>query len=305
MVMTRAQFSRDLQDGINAHFGMAYDSHKPEYSRIFTKKTENKRAYVEMVQRVGLGEAVETSEGGMITFDAGAEGYITRVDFYKYSLAFAITEEARDDNLYADLAEVYGKELGKSLQHAKEVRGANVINNAFSTSFTGGDQQPLLSPTHPLWGGGYYSNTLQTAADISEESLEDAIIQIHGYVNDRGRPIVVKQERIIIPRQQIFVTERILKATKRVGTNLNDPNVLKDGEYIPDGYMVNHYLIDPDSWFLQTDCDLGLTFWQRKAVKKGMETDFRTGNLMFKASERFGFSWGDPRALFGSSGSPV
>jgi hypothetical protein len=304
MVMTRAQFARDLQDGINAHFGMSYDEHKPEYTKLFKKRT-SKRAYEEMVLRVGLGEAVEKPEGGMITFDAGGEGYITRVDFYTYSLAFSITEEAIDDNLYADLSEVYGKELGKSLQHAKEVRGANIINNATNTSFTGGDNQPLASTTHPLWGGGNYSNTFTTSSDISEEALEDACIQVGGYVNDRGRPIVVRIKQAVIPRQQEFQLERILTATKRVGTNLNDPNVLKEGGYIPDGYHVNHYLIDPDSWGLQTDVDLGLTFWQRKGVKKGMETDFRTGNLMYKVSERIGFSWGDPRCFFYSSGSPV
>jgi hypothetical protein len=186
MVMTRAQFARDLQDGINAHFGMSYDEHETEYTKIFNKRT-SKRAYEEMVLRVGLGEAVEKPEGGMITFDAGGEGYVTRVDFYTYSLAFAITEEAIDDNLYADLSEVYGKELGKSLQHAKEVRGANIINNAMNASFTGGDGKTLAAIDHPLWGGGAFSNTFSTPADISEEALEDAHIQIGGFVNDRGQ----------------------------------------------------------------------------------------------------------------------
>lgn len=304
MVMTRAQFARDLQDGINAHFGMSYESWKPEYTKLYEKRT-SKRAYEDMVLRVGLGEAVEKPEGGMITFDSGGEGYITRVDFSNYSLAFAITEEAIDDNLYSDLSEVFGKELGKAIQHAKEVRGANLVNNAFNTNFTGGDGQPLLSQTHPLWGGGYYSNTFATATDLAEESLEDACIIVGGYVNDRSRPIVVKIKQAVIPRQQEFTLERILTATKRPGMMSNDPNVLKDGGYIPDGYHINHYLIDPDAWYLQTDCDLGLIYWQRKAVKRGMETDFRTGNLMFKAAERFGYSWGDPRCFFGSSGSPV
>jgi hypothetical protein len=303
MVMTRAQFARDLQDGINAHFGMSYDEHETEYTKIFNKRT-SKRAYEEMVLRVGLGEAVEKPEGGMITFDAGGEGYVTRVDFYTYSLAFAITEEAIDDNLYADLSEVYGKELGKSLQHAKEVRGANIINNAMNASFTGGDGKTLAAIDHPLWGGGAFSNTFSTPADISEEALEDAHIQIGGFVNDRGRPIVVKVKKALIPRQLEFILQRILTSTKRVGTNLNDPNVLKAGNYVPD-WCVNHYLVDPDAWGLITDVDLGLTFWQRKGVKKGMETDFRTGNLMYKVSERIGFSWGDPRCFFWSSGSPT
>jgi hypothetical protein len=304
MVMTRAQFARDLQDGINAHFGMSYEAWRPVYSRIFEKRT-SKRAYEEMVLRVGLGEAVEKPEGGMITFDAGAEGYITRVDFYTYSLAFSITEEAIDDNLYADLSEVYGKELARALNHSREVRAGNLLNNAVNSSFTGGDQQPLASISHPLWGGGSFSNTFATPSDISEEAFEDAHIQVAGWVNDRGRPIQVQIEKAILPRAQEFQYNRIMTATKRVGTQLNDPNVLKDLDKISDGYVISPYLVDPDSWYLQTDADLGLTYWERKGIKKGMETDFRTGNLMYKASFRIGFSWGDPRCIFMSSGSPV
>lgn len=302
MVMTRAQFARDLQDGIDAHFGMSYDSWEPVYPKIFEKRT-SKRAFEEQVLRVGLGEAVEKPEGGMITFDTGAEGWIMRVNFYTYSLAFAITEEAIDDNLYADLGEEYGKELGKSLQYAKEVRMSNILNNAFSSSYTGGDGASLLNVNHPLYAGGYYSNMLSTPADMSEESIEDLHIQVSGFVNDRGRPIVVKVKQAIIPRQLEFTYQRIMTATKRVGTNLNDPNVLKDGDYIPDGYVKNPYLVDPDAWFLQTDAEKGLTYWQRKAVKGGMETDFRTGNLQYKKTERFGGSWTDARCLTGSSGS--
>jgi hypothetical protein len=302
--MTRAQFARDLQDGINAHFGMSYDEYDPEWSQIFSKRT-SKRAFEDQVLRVGLGEAVEKPEGGVITFDAGAEGWVSRVTFSTYALACSFTEEVIDDNLYADLSEVYGKELGKALQHAKEVRGANVLNKALDTNYAGGDGQPLGSSTHPLYAGGYYSNVLGTPADISEESLEDICIQMAGYVNDRGRPIVVKPKQLIIPRQMIFQTERILKTDGRVGTDLNDANVIKQGKFIPGGYMVNHYLIDPDQYYVQTDVDLGLMYWQRKGVKKGMETDWRTGNLMYKVTERFGFSFTDPRCIFVVSGSPV
>jgi hypothetical protein len=302
--MSRQDFARDLQDGINAHFGMAYKDHKTQYTKIFDERT-SKRAYEEMVLRVGLGEAQEKSEGGMITFDQGAEGYVTRVDFYNYALAFAITEEAIDDNLYADLSEVYGKELGKSLQHAKEVRGANILNNSFNTSYAGGDQSALCGQTHPLYAGGNWSNILPTSADISEEALEDSVVQMQGWVNDRNRPIVINPKQLIIPRQLIFQTERILKSSKRVGTANNDINALKDGDYIPGGFTVNHYLVDPDAWWIQSDADMGLTYWQRKKVKKGMETDFRTGNMLYKASERFGFSWGDARCVMGSPGSPV
>jgi len=304
MVMTRAQFARDLQDGINSHFGMEYDSHPEEWSKIFETKT-SKRAFEEMVLRVGLGEAVEKSEGGVITFDAGAEGWVSRVSFHTYALAFAITEEAIDDNLYADLGEEYGKELAKSLQHAKEVRCARIINNAFNTSYTGGDAKALCATDHPLWAGGAFSNKLPTAADLSEEGLEDALIQVGGFVNDRNRPIVVKAKQLIIPRQQVFRADRILKTDGRVGTANNDINAIKKGNYIPGDYVVNHYLVDPDAWFIQTDMQKGLTYWKRKGLKKGMEREFGTGNLMYKAQERFGASWTDPRCLIGSEGSPV
>jgi hypothetical protein len=303
--MTRAQFSRDLQDGINAHFGMAYKKHDEEWSQIFEKKTEGKRAYIEQVLRVGLGEAAEKGEGGVIQFDAGAEGWVNRVNFHTFALAFAITEEAIDDNLYADLGEVYGKELAKALQHAKEVRCARIINEAFNANYTGGDGKALCAPDHPLWAGGFYSNKLQTSADLSEEALEDALIQLGGYVNDRNRPIVVKAKKLILPRQQVFRADRILKTDKRVGTNLNDINAIKAGKYLPEDYVVNHYLVDPDAWFIQTDVELGLQYFQRKGVKRGMETDFRTGNMMYKAQERWGAGWTDPRCILGSDGSPI
>lgn len=306
MVMTRAQFARDLQDGLNAHFGMEYDlrSQEAQWKEIFKQKT-SKKAYEEQVLRVGLGEAVEKAEGSMITFDQGAEGWVSRVQFTTYALAFAITEEAIEDNLYADLGEVYSKELARALQHAKNVRGADILNNAANSAYAGGDGKPLCASDHPLYMGGAFSNKLPTAADLSEESLEDACIAIDGFVNDRGRPIIVKPQKLIIPRQLMFVAHRILNATKRVGTALNDPNALKDMGYIPGGAKVNHFLRDPDAWFLLNDVELGLQYWQRRGVKKGMETDFKTGNMMYKVSERFGFSWADPRDVYMSEGSPI
>lgn len=305
MVMTRAQFARDLQDGIAAHFGLTYDDYEPEWTKIFAKKTESKRAYVEKVMRVGLGEAKEKTEGGVIQFDAGAEGWVSRVTFSTYALAIAFTEEAIDDNLYGDLSETYGKEIGKALQHAKEVRLAQIINESFNANYIGGDNKPLCASDHPLWAGGAFSNKLSTAADLSEEALEDALIQLGGFVNDRHRPIVVKAKQLLLPRQQVFRADRILKTEGRVGTALNDINAIKTGRYIPGDYVVNHYFVDPDAWWIQTDVDHGLEFWQRKAVKRGMETDWRTGNMMWKAQERWGGSFTDPRCLIGSEGSPV
>ena len=301
MAMTRAQFARDLQDGINTHFGMSYDEWEKEYTQIYETKTERKRAFVDQVLRIGFGEAQYKPEGGVVTFDSGAEGWVSRVTFDTYALAFAITEEAIEDNLYDNLAEVYGPELAKALQHAKEVRGADIINNAFNSNYVGGDQQPLCSTAHPLYAGGSYSNKLSTSADLSEEAIEDAMIQIAGWTNDRNRPIVVKTKQMIIPRQLRYVAHRIRNTVGRVGTANNDINALKDrGDF--GGIVENHYLTDPDAWFVQTKQPLGLMFWQRRKVKRGMEGDFRTSNMMYKASERFGFSWTDPRCIFGSAG---
>lgn len=304
MVMTRQTFARDLQDGLNAHFGMSYDKHPEEWSKIFEKKT-SKRSYEEQVMRVGLGEAHEKAEGSVITFDAGAEGWVSRVTFYTYALGIAFTEESIDDNLYGDISEQFGKELGKSLQHAKEVRGANILNNAFSSSHIGGDGVSLCNSAHPLYAGGNFTNVLSTAADMSEEALEDMLISIGGFVNERGRPIKVLPKQLIIPRQLRFQTERVLKTERRVGTALNDINAIKSGSYLDGGFTVNHYLMDPDAFWLQTDVEQGLMYWQRKGVKKGMETEFGTGNMMYKVSERFGFSFTDPRCIYGSEGSPI
>ena len=304
MVMTRQTFARDLQDGINAHFGMSYNKRAEEWSKIFEKKT-SKKAYEEQVQRVGFGEAVEKGEGGVITFDAGAEGWVSRVNFYTYGLAFAVTEESIEDNLYDDIAEIYGRELAKSLRHAKEVRGASILNNSFSSSYLGGDAKSLCASDHPLYEGGAYTNVLATAADLSEESLEDMMISVEGWVDDRGKPILVKPEMLIIPRQLRFTAERILKTTRRVGTALNDINAIKEGAYLDNGFEVNHYLVDPDAYWLKTDVEQGLMYWSRRGIKKGMETDWRTGNMMYKATERYGFSWTDPRCVIGSAGTPV
>lgn len=304
MVMTRAQFARDLEDGLNAHFGMEYDTHEPQYTQIFDTKT-SRRAFEDQILRVGLGEAVEKAEGAVVTFDTGAEGWISRATFHTYALAFAITEEAIEDNLYADLSEVYSKELALALQHAKEVRGANYLNHAFDSSFIGGDGVSLCASSHPLWVGGGISNKLATPADLSEDSIEDALIAINGFVNDRGRPIVIKPDCLILPRQLEFVAHRILRSNGRVGTANNDTNALKDMSAIPGGVKVNNYLSDPDAWWIKTKAKMGLQYWKRRGVKKKFEEDFKTGNFFYKVSERFGFSWTDWRTIYGSEGSPI
>lgn len=304
MAMTRAQFSRDLQDGINAHFGMAYNAHDRMYTDIFETKT-SKRAYEEQVLRIGLGEAVDKAEGAMVTFDQGAEGWVSRVSFHTIALGFAITEEAIDDNLYADLGQLYGGELAKSINHTVEVRAANVINNAHSSSYAGGDGEALCSTAHPLYSGGFASNKLATGADLSEEALEDAMIAVDGFVDDRGKPIVIKAKKLLIHRNNMFVAKRLSATSGRVGTANNDINALREMGYFKGEPHINPYFRDPDMWSIQTDASMGLQFWNRKGLKRGMETDFRTGNMMYKAQRRFGVSFTDWRCLYSSDGSAV
>jgi phage major head subunit gpT-like protein len=283
MVMNRATFARDLQDGIDSHFGMSYKKWPEQWSQIYEKRT-SKRAFEEQVMRVGLGEAVEHST---------------------YALAFSITQEAIDDNLYANIAEEFGSELAQALKHAKEVRGWSLLNNAFDSNYTYGDGVSLCNSAHPLWVGGNFSNVLSTAADLSEEALEDMITAVTGFVDDRGHPRKVIADKLVIPYQLNFQADRILQTEGRVGTANNDINALKRGRYLPGGVVSSHYLTDPDAYFLQTDVPKGLTYWQRKGVQKGMEKEFTTGNLMYKVSERFSFSNTDPRSVFGSSGSSL
>lgn len=302
MVMTRAQFARDLQDGLNAHFGMEYGKHEPQWTEIFEQKVSRK-AYEEQVLRVGLGEAQQKAEGASVSFDNGSEGWVARYQHHTYALAFAVTEEAVEDNLYADLIQIYGAELARALQHAKEVRGASVLNNAFSSSYPGGDGVSLCNASHPLYSGNTLSNVLTTASDPSEEAFEDALIQVDGFVTDRDRPIVVKPKKVIVARQQAFVMERLMKSDGRVGTGNNDINALKNGNFIPSGYRVNNYLQDPDAWFIMLDCPQGLQHFKRRGIKKGMETEFGTGNMMYKVSERYAFGWTNPRAIIGSAGA--
>lgn len=304
MVMNRQTFARDLQDGINAHFGMAYDDWPVEWSQVYDTKS-SKKAFEEQVLRVGLGEAEEKAEGAVIKFDTGAEGWAMRVEHTTYALAFAVTKEAIQDNRYANIGELYGKELAKALQHAKEVRGAALLNNSFSNDYLIGDGTSLCNSSHPLWVGGYFSNALSTAADLSEEALEDMITAISGFVDDRGHPTKIVAQKLIIPYQLNFQADRILKTEQRVGTALNDINALKRGRYLPGGVISMHYLIDPDAFWIQTNAEQGLTHWKRTGVERGMEREFVTGNMMYKASERFSFSATDPRCIFGSAGSPT
>lgn len=305
-MMLRSQFRKTLQDGLNTVFGLEYDKWGAEWSEIFPVNT-SKKAYEEDVLMVGLGGAVIKPEGAPVTYDEGHEAWVARYTFDVIALAFSITEEAVEDNLYLDLGSKYSKMLAKSLQYTKEIRCINVFNYGFSNNpdFLGGDGKPLFASDHPLTHGGTLSNILSTSADLSEESLEDAITQIEGFVDDRGIPIKVMVDKLVIPRQLRWIASRILKTEGRVGTNLNDRNELKSQNAIPGGMTVNHYLQDPDAWYLTTsvtkDGD-GLKYFQRRKVKGGVEGDFETGNMRYKKSERFGVGFTNWRGSFASAG---
>lgn len=300
-VMNRASFRKQLQEGLNAVFGLEYKRYPEEWKKLFDLKTSRK-AYEEDVLMAGLGAAQTKGEGAPVSYDEGAESFVSRYVHETIALAFSITEESLEDGLYGDLGAKYSRALARSMQHTKEVKGANVYNNAFSASYPGGDAVALLSTAHPLWGGGTLSNKLTTAADLSEAALEEAIIQIGSWTDERGIPIAAQARSLHIPRELQFIAERILMSPYRSGTGDNDINALKSSGSFPGGVSVNNRFTDPDAWFIRTDCGDGLKAFQRVALRRGMEGDFETGNARYKSRERYSFGWSDWRGLFGSEG---
>lgn len=300
-VMTRSQFAKQLQDGLNTVFGMAYDDFETQYDKIYTTHNSDK-AYEEDVLMVGMGGAVVKGEGGAVSYDSGQEGYVARYQHSTIALAFAITEEAVEDNRYGDLGAKYSRALARSMRYTKEVRGASVLNNAFSSSFLGGDSKALCAPDHPLVGGGVLSNRPTTYADLSEESLEDACIALEAFVDDRGIPIQIKSKRLIVHRSNKPNAHRLLASDMQAYTANNATNYAKDMKITGEGFAVNQYLSDSDAWFLVTDCPDGLKNFERRKLRRGMEGDFETGNLRYKASARYSFGWTDFRGVYGSAG---
>jgi hypothetical protein len=299
--MNRAAFRKQLQEGLNAVFGMEYKRYPEQYKDIFDISTSEK-AFEEDVLLVGFGAAPVKGEGGPVAYEAGGESYVSRYTHETIALAFAITEEAEEDGLYGSLGAKYSKALARSLQHTKEIKGANICNNGFNSAFPGGDGVQLFSVSHPMWGGGTQSNTLATPADLSEASLEQAAIDISTFDDDRGIPIAAQIKRLLIPTELQFVATRILMSPYRSNTGDNDVNALFTLATVGDGFSVNHRFTDQDAWFLKTDCPDGLKQFVRKRVSRGLEGDFETGNLRYKARERYSFGWSDWRGGYGSPG---
>jgi len=250
---------------------------------------------------VGFGEASVKAEGAAVGFDTASESFTARYVHETIALAFALTEEAVEDNLYDTLSARYTKALARSMAYTKQVKGADVLNTAFAT--TGGDGVTLVNTTHPTALGGNFSNRSATDADINETSLEQAMIDIAGFIDERGLKIAMQGRKLIIPVNIQFVADRVLNSTLRVGTADNDINALKNMGMLPGGYTVNHYLSDTDAWFIKTDCPNGFKHFTRAALATGMEGDFDTGNMRYKARERYSFGYSDPRCVYGSQGS--
>ena len=305
MAISRAQLAKELEPGLNSLFGMSYDSYSREYEQIFAIE-DSQRAFEEEVLVTGFGGAPVKTEGQGVQFDNASESYTARYTHDTIALAFSLTEEAVEDNLYDSLGKRYVKALARSMANTKEVKGADVLNNAFSTSFNGGDGKPLIALDHPLAGGGTAANRAATMADLNETSLEDALIDISTFTDDRGLTISVQATKLVVPPQLVFVADRILESTLRVGTADNDINAIRNTGVLPGGYTVNHYLTDPDAFFLLTtvtEMGEGLKMFQRTAMETSMEPDFSTGNLRYKARERYSFGFSDWRGIYGSEGA--
>ena len=302
MAISRAQLAKELEPGLNALFGMEYARYENQHSEVFTTESSD-RAFEEEVMLSGFGAAPTKSEGTGVAFDDANEAYTARYNHETIALAFSITEEAVEDNLYDRLSSRYTKALARSMAHTKQVKGAAVLNNAFDSSVTGGDGLELCSTAHVLTTGSTFANEPSTAADLNETSLEDALIKIAGFVDERGLIVALRGQKLIIPRQLQFVAERIMATSLRVGTADNDTNAIKSMGMLPQGYSVNDFLTDTDAWFVLTDAPRGFLHFDRVSLSTGMEADFDTGNMRYKARERYSFGYSDPRCVFGSPGA--
>jgi len=302
MAISRAQMVKELLPGLNALFGMEYSRYGEEHKEIFEEET-SERSFEEEVKLSGFSAAPVKSEGDAIQYDAAQEAYTARYNHETIALGFSITEEAMEDNLYDSLSSRYTKALARAMAYTKQVKAASIMNNGFDSNVTYGDGQPLFSTDHPLVSGGSNSNTPSTAADLNETSLEAAVIQISGWTDERGLLIAARPRKLIVPPSLMFVATRLLETEQRVGTADNDINAIMNNGSIPGGYSVNHFLTDDDAWFLTTDVPNGLKHFVRTPLTTKMEGDFDTGNVRYKARERYSFGASDPLGVFGSPGA--
>ena len=303
MAISRAQLAKELEPGLNALFGMEYDRYENQHAEIYTTESSD-RAFEEEVMLSGFGAAPTKSEGSAVNFDDANEAFTARYNNETIALAFSITEEAIEDNLYDRLGSRYTKALARSMAHTKQVKAASILNNAFSAGvYAGGDGVALCDASHPLTNGSTFNNEPTTGADLNETSLEDALISISGFVDERGLKVALRGMKLVIPRQLQFIAERLMVSNLRVGTADNDTNAIKSMGMLPGGYAINDFLTDPDAFFVLSDAPRGFIHFERTPLSTNMEADFDTGNMRYKARERYSFGFSDPRCVFGSPGA--
>ena len=302
MAINRAQLVKELEPGLNALFFFYYDRYENEHAEIFDSEN-SERAFEEEVMLSGFAQAPVKGEGAMVSYDTAQETFTSRYTHETVALAFALTEEAIEDNLYDSLSSRYTKALARSMASTKQVKAANVLNNGFSATFPGGDGKALFATDHPTLTAGDLANEPSTAADLNETSLENALIDISSYKDERGIKINVQARKLIVPPQLQFVADRVLQSPGRVGTSDNDINAMKNMGMFPEGYVVNHYLTDTDAFFIKTDAPNGMKHFVRSPMSTGMEGDFETGNVRYKARERYSFGFSDWRGMYGSPGA--
>ena len=302
MAISRAQLLKELLPGLNALFGLEYAKYGEEHKEIYETET-SERSFEEETKLSGFSAAPVKNEGSAIAYDNAQEAWTARYNHETIAMGFSITEEAVEDNLYDSLSSRYTKALARAMAYTKQVKAAFVLNNAFTTTVTYGDGVTLCSTAHPLISGGTNSNRPTTGADLNETSLENAVIQIAAWTDERGLLIAAKPKKLVVPPSLMFVATRLLETELRVGTADNDINALKNNGSIPEGYTVNHYLTEPNAWFLCTDVPNGLKHFIRTPLSNSMDGDFDTGNVRYKARERYSFGVSDPLGVFGSPGS--
>ena len=301
MSINRSQLAKELEPGLNALFGLEYATYENQHAEIFD--TENSdRAFEEEVMLSGFGAAAVKPEGTSVNFDNATESFTARYSHETVALAFSITEEAVEDNLYDKISTRYTKALARSMAHTKQVKAANVLNNGFNSSFKGGDGVELFSSAHPTTSGNQ-RNELATASDLNETSLEQAMIDIAAFADDRGLKVAAKARKMIIPSALQFTADRLMNSAGRTATSDNDINSIRNMGMIPEGYVVNNYLTDTDAFFIKTDVPNGMKHLQRAPVATSMEGDFETGNVKYKARERYSFGFSDWRGMFASEGA--
>ena len=309
MAISRAQLLKELLPGLNALFGLEYARYGEEHKEIYeTEKSE--RSFEEETKLAGFGSAPVKNEGSSIAYDNAQEAFTARYNHETIALGFSITEEAVEDNLYDSLSARYTKALARAMSYTKQVKAASVINNGFSGSYLGGDGVSLFGVNssstrvgHPLVNGGVNFNSPTTGVDLNETSLENAVIQIAAWTDERGLLIAAKPRKMVIPPALMFVAKRLLDTELRVSTADNDINALKQMGAIPEGYTVNHFLTDSNGWYLITDVPNGMKHFERMPLANSMDGDFDTGNVRYKARERYSFGWSDPLGMWGSAGA--